>query len=123
MNLRDEDGIPGSHLIKERETDYRKGKLSGFCKKFDDIQLLILDEMGYVPFSKEGAEILFRLIIEFSEKKSLIFTSNLEFDQWNRIFIDSRLTAALVNQLIHHAYIITYTGKSYRLINALSLIN
>ncbi|SDI46138.1 IstB-like ATP binding protein, partial [Planococcus glaciei] len=89
----------------------------------DDIQLLILDEMGYVPFSKEGAEILFQLITEFYEKKSLIVTSNLEFSQWNRIFIDSRLTAALVDRLIHHAHIITYTGESYRLTNALSRIN
>jgi len=92
-------------------------------RKFDDVQLLILDEMGYVPFSKEGAEILFQLITEFYEKKSLIVTSNLEFSQWNRIFIDSRLTAALVDRLIHHAHIITYSGESYRLTNALSRIN
>lgn len=112
-----------SHLVEELETAYRNGKLSAFRKKFDDIQLLILDEMGYVPFSKEGAEILFQLITEFYEKKSLIVTSNLEFSQWNRIFIDSRLTAALVDRLIHHAHIITYTGESYRLTNALSRIN
>ena len=112
-----------SHLVEELETAYRNGKLSAFRKRFDDIQLLILDEMGYVPFSKEGAEILFQLITEFYEKKSLIVTSNLEFSQWNRIFIDSRLTAALVDRLIHHAHIITYTGESYRLTNALSRIN
>jgi DNA replication protein DnaC len=76
--------------------------------------------MGYVPFSKEGAEFLFQLITEFYEKKSLIVTSNLEFSQWNRIFTDSRLTAALVDRLIHHAHIITYVGESYRLANALS---
>lgn len=112
-----------SDLVEELETAYRNGKLSAFRKKFDDVQLLILDEMGYVPFSKEGAEILFQLITEFYEKKSLIVTSNLEFSQWNRIFIDSRLTAALVDRLIHHAHIITYTGESYRLTNALSRIN
>lgn len=112
-----------SHLVEELETAYRNGKLSAFRKKFDDIQLLILDEMGYVPFSKEGAEILFQLITEFYEKKSLIVTSNLEFSQWNRIFVDSRLTAALVDRLIHHAHIITYTGESYRLTNALSRTN
>lgn len=112
-----------SHLVEELESAYRNGKLSAFRKKFDDIQLLILDEMGYVPFSKEGAEILFQLITEFYEKKSLIVTSNLEFSQWNRIFVDSRLTAALVDRLIHHAHIITYTGESYRLTNALSRTN
>jgi len=108
---------------EELETAHRNGKLSAFRKKFDDVQLLILDEMGYVPFSKEGAEILFQLITEFYEKKSLIVTSNLEFSQWNRIFTDSRLTAALVDRLIHHAHIITYIGESYRLTNALSRIN
>ncbi|WP_422123941.1 ATP-binding protein [Planococcus sp. X10-3] len=101
-----------SHLVEELETAYRNGKLSAFRKKFDNIQLLILDEMGYVPFSKEGAEVLFQLITEFYEKKSLIVTSNLEFSQWNRIFVDSRLTAALMDRLIHHAHIITYTGES-----------
>lgn len=112
-----------SHLVEELENAHRNGKLSAFRKKFVDVQLLILDEMGYVPFSKEGAEILFQLITEFYEKKSLIVTSNLEFSQWNRIFIDSRLTAALVDRLIHHAHIITYSGESYRLTNALSRIN
>ncbi|WP_026559750.1 ATP-binding protein, partial [Bacillus sp. J37] len=80
----------------------------------------ILDEMGYLPFSKEGSELLFQLISEFYEQKSLIITSNLEFSQWNRIFTDSRLTAALVDRLIHHAHIISYQGESYRLTNALS---
>ncbi|MBV6682348.1 IS21-like element helper ATPase IstB [Bacillus sp. JRC01] len=111
-----------SHLVEELEAAYHNGKLRAFRKKFDDIQLLVLDEMGYVPFSKEGAEILFQLITEFYEKKSLIVTSNLEFSQWNRIFIDSRLTAALVDRLIHHAHVITYTGESYRLTNALSRV-
>jgi DNA replication protein DnaC len=72
---------------------------------------------------RNQAEILLQLITEFYEKKSLIITSNLEFSQWNRIFIDSRLTAALVDRLIHHAHIITYSGESYRLTNALSRIN
>lgn len=112
-----------AHLVEELETAHRHGKLSAFRKKFDSIQLLILDEMGYVPFSKEGAEFLFQLITEFYEKKSLIVTSNLEFSQWNRIFTDSRLTAALVDRLIHHAHIITYVGESYRLANALSRSN
>ncbi|MGD6901108.1 ATP-binding protein, partial [Bacillus infantis] len=53
-------------------------------------------------------------------QKSLILTSNLEFSQWNRIFSDSRLTAALVDRLIHHAHIISFHGESYRLSNALS---
>ncbi len=81
---------------------------------------MILDEMGYLPFGKEGTELLFQIITECYERKSLIITSNLEFSQWNRIFSDSRLTAALMNRLIHHAHVISYTGQSFRLTNALS---
>ena len=84
------------------------------------MDLVILDEMGYLRFSKEGGELLFQLISEFYEQKSLIITSNLEFSQWNRIFTDSRLTAALVDRLIHHAHILSFHGESYRLANALS---
>ena len=76
--------------------------------------------MGYIPFSKGGAELLFQLITDWYEQKSLIITSNLEFSQWNRIFTDSRLTAALVDRVIHHAHILSFTGDSYRVTNALS---
>lgn len=87
-------------------------------KKFDKTRLIILDEMGYVPFTKEGSELLFQLISEWYETKSVIITSNLEFSSWNKVFIDPRLTAALVDRLIHHAHILSFTGESYRLKNA-----
>lgn len=75
-------------------------RLSVFRKRFEKVDLVILDEMGYLPFSKEGAELLFQIISDFYEQKSIIITSNLEFSQWNKIFTDSRLTAALVDRLI-----------------------
>lgn len=92
-------------------------------KRFDKVKLIILDEMGYVPFTKEGAELLFQLISDWYETKSVIITSNLEFSQWNKVFIDPRLTAALVDRLIHHAHILSFTGESFRLKNALSKQN
>ena len=109
-----------SHLVEELEQAMLTGKLKQFRSKLEKVDLMILDEMGYLPFGKEGAELLFQIISEFYEQKSLIITSNLEFSQWNRIFSDSRLTAALVDRLIHHAHIISYTGQSFRLTNALS---
>jgi len=109
-----------SHLVEQLEHALRQDKLVSFRKKFEKVDLIILDEMGYLPFSKEGSELLFQLIAEWYEQKSLIITSNLEFSQWNRIFIDSRLTAALVDRLIHHAHVLSFTGESYRLSNALS---
>ena len=83
-------------------------------------ELDILHELGYVQFSKAGSELLFQLISDWYETKSIIITSNLEFSQWSKVFIDPRLTAALVDRLIHHAHIVSFTGESYRLKNALS---
>ncbi|SFL37743.1 IstB-like ATP binding protein [Gracilibacillus orientalis] len=82
--------------------------------------MIILDEMGYVPFSKDGAELLFQLISDWYEQCSLMITSNLEFSQWNRIFEDARLTAALVDRVIHHTHILSFTGDCYRVKHALS---
>jgi len=97
-----------------------EGRYQLFRNRFNKVDLIILDEMGYVPFSKDGAELLFQLISDWYEQKSLIITSNLEFSQWNKIFVDARLTAALVDRVIHHAHILSFTGDSYRLKHALS---
>lgn len=109
-----------SDLVEQLERALKQDKLDTFRRKFEKVEVVILDEMGYLPFSKEGSELLFQLIADWYEQKSLIITSNLEFSQWNRIFTDSRLTAALVDRLIHHAHILSFTGESYRLSNALS---
>ncbi|MYL21653.1 AAA family ATPase [Halobacillus litoralis] len=112
-----------SDLVDILERMWREGKLQQFRNRFKKVDLIILDEMGYIPFSKEGAELLFQLITDWYEQKSLIITSNLEFSQWNRIFVDSRLTAALVDRVIHHAHVLTFSGDSYRVSHALSRQN
>lgn len=109
-----------SDLAEALERAWREGKLVQFRSRFKSVDLIILDEMGYVPFNKEGAELLFQLISDWYEQKSLIITFNLEFSQWNRVFSDSRLTAALVDRVIHHAHIWNFTGDSFRVTNALS---
>src|SRR5699024_6885702 len=109
-----------SDLVIELEKHWRNHTLELFKKRFGKVKCIILDEMGYVPFTKDGSELLFQLISDWYETKSVIITSNLEFSQWNRVFVDPRLTAALVDRLIHHAHILSFTGESYRLKNALS---
>ena len=109
-----------SDLVEELERQWRNNTLEAFKHRFDKVKLVILDEMGYVPFTKEGAELLFQLISDWYETKSIILTSNLEFSQWNKVFIDTRLTAALVDRLIHHAHILSFTGESFRRKHALS---
>lgn len=109
-----------SDLVLALEKAWQDKQLDRFKKRFSRVKLIILDEMGYVPFTKNGSELLFQLISDWYEQKSIIITSNLEFSSWNKVFIDPRLTSALVDRLIHHAHVLSFTGESYRLKHALS---
>lgn len=109
-------------LVEQLEEALKAGTLQRLKRQIEKCQLLILDEVGYVPFQKQGAELLFHIIADCYEQKSVIVTSNLEFGQWNRVFGDNRLTSALVDRLVHHAHIVAFTGESYRLKNALSSV-
>jgi len=93
----------------------QKGTLVNFLATLKRVELLVIDEIGFVPLHKEAAELLFQVISDCYERKSLIITSNLEFSQWNTVFGDNRLTAALVDRLIHHSHILIFSGESYRL--------
>ena len=84
-------------------------------QSYGDLELIVVDEIGFVPLHKDAAELLFQVISDCYERKSLIITSNLEFSQWNTVFGDNRLTAALVDRLIHHSHIVIFSGESYRL--------
>lgn len=77
--------------------------------------LLILDELGYVPFSKTGAELLFEIISQRYERGSLIVTSNLPFEEWTSVLESERLTGALLDRLTHRVHILPIEGESYRL--------
>ncbi|HDI6354068.1 TPA: IS21-like element helper ATPase IstB, partial [Escherichia coli] len=107
-------------LVALLQEKHANGALMRFQKELADCELLILDEVGFVPFHQTGAELLFHVISACYERNSVIVTSNLEFGQWNTVFGDTRLTAALVDRLVHHAHILAFTGESYRLRHALS---
>ena len=93
----------------------QKKSLTAFLETLKKVDLMVLDEVGFVPLHQEASELLFQVISDCYEQKSLIITSNLEFRQWNTIFGDNRLTAALVDRLIHHSHIVVFSGDSYRL--------
>lgn len=93
----------------------QKGTINNFLSTFKRVELMVIDEIGFVPLHKDAAELLFQVISDCYERKSLIITSNLEFSQWNTVFGDNRLTAALVDRLIHHSHILIFSGESYRL--------
>ena len=78
-------------------------------------KLLIIDELGYVPFSQTGAELLFEVFSQRYERGSTLVTSNLPFDEWTGVFASERLTGALLDRLTHHVHILELNGDSYRL--------
>ena len=78
-------------------------------------ELLIVDELGFVPLSKTGAELLLELIGQRYERGATIVTSNLPFDEWTATFGEERLTGALLDRLTHHVHILEMNGRSYRL--------
>lgn len=100
-----------NHLIEAKGN----GSLKYFFKKLEKLDLLICDEWGYIPFEKEGAQLLFQVISDCYEKKSVIITTNLEFSKWNGIFYDEKLTSAIIDRLIHHSHLLVFSGPSYRL--------
>lgn len=110
-------------LVAILQDKHQTGTLARFQKELTACDLLILDEVGFVPFHQTGAELLFHVISACYEHNSVMVTSNLEFGQWNSVFGDTRLTAALVDRLVHHAHILAFTGESFRLRNALSTIS
>ena len=98
----------------------RQGTLSLFMKQFDKLDLLICDEWGYVPIDSDGSKLLFQVVSECYERKSLIITTNLEFARWNDIFADTKITAALLDRIIHHSHLLDFTHRdSRRLLDAL----
>lgn len=106
-----------ANLLLERNN---KGTLNSFLENLKRVELIVVDEIGFVPLHKESAELLFQVISDCYERRSLIITSNLEFSQWNTVFGDNRLTAALIDRLIHHSHIVIFSGESYRLTQSMN---
>lgn len=98
-------------LIEARDEKY----LRRFQKQLAAHELLIIDELGYVPLSKSGAELLFETISQRYERASTLITSNLPFDEWTEIFGSERLTGALLDRITHHVHILEMNADSYRL--------
>ena len=100
------------HELLEARDEKRLLRLQ---KQLAGYQLLIVDELGYVPLSPSGAELLFEVFSRRYERGSVIVTSNLPFDEWTSVFGSERLTGALLDRLTHHVHILEMNGESYRL--------
>ena len=89
-------------------------RLSRFIKPFTRLDLVVLDELGFLPFSKEGGQVLFELCSELHERVSIIITTNLRFADWNGIFADEIMTTSLLDRLTSKGHILEFVGESYR---------
>ena len=104
-----------SALVNELMVARDEMRLLNLQKRLARLKLLIIDELGFVPLSRTGAELLFEVFSQRYERGSILVTTNLPFDEWTEMFGSERLTGALLDRLTHHVHIIEMNGDSYRL--------
>lgn len=106
--------IKFSNLIAQLNKANKEGRLNERIKHYCKYRVLIIDELGYIPITKEETLMFFRLINERYEKKSTIVTTNADFKYWGDIFSDNTLASAILDRLLHHCNVINIVGRSYR---------
>jgi DNA replication protein DnaC len=107
--------ITAAALVHELTEARDEKRLLRLQRQVAGYKLLIIDELGYVPLSQTGAELLFEVFSQRYERGSTVVTSNLPFDEWTGVFASERLTGALLDRLTHHVHILEMNGDSYRL--------
>lgn len=107
--------ILSNDLVNKLLKAQAKGTLERAIKKYAKYDVLIIDEMGYLPFSRDGAILLFQLINARYEKNSTLITTNIPLSQWSDFLQDKKLTNALIDRLVHHSKVIPIMGDSYRM--------
>jgi DNA replication protein DnaC len=106
--------VTAADLVLRLEQAQKQYQLEKVLNQLDKTDLLICDELGYLSFSKSGAELLFQVFTDRYERRSLLLTSNLPFSEWNQMFQGERMTAALLDRLTHRCSIFEMNGESFR---------
>lgn len=106
-------------LVMQLRRAKDEGRLDKELASIAKNQLLVVDEFGYLPIDDEGARLLFQVIADGYEKRSLVLTTNLEFKRWGMVFGDENMAAAVIDRLVHHGRLLQFRGQSYRVKNAL----
>ena len=106
-------------LVRLLSLSAKNGRLDKLIRDLQKIDLLILDEWGYVPVDREGARLLFQIVADSYESKSVVITTNLEFSRWGVVLADENMAAAMIDRLVHHGHLLAFEGQSYRVEHAL----
>ena len=106
--------VPAYRLVQDMLAAKRDLDLPRMLRKLDNFDLLIIDDLGYLPQGAEESEVLFTLIAERYERRSLGITSNLVFSEWEKIFANPMATAAAIDRIVHHSVILEFDMPSYR---------
>lgn len=106
-------------LVNRLAEAKKGGELSGFLRQLNKLDLLICDEWGYVPLEREGAQLLFQVVSDCYERRSIIITTNHPFSSWVTVFYDEQMTAAIIDRLVHYGYLIIFDGPSNRVRDSL----
>lgn len=117
-------GIPArffttASLVMQLRRAKEEGRLDKELALIAKNQLLVIDEFGYLPIDSEGARLLFQVIADGYEKRSLVLTTNLEFKRWGTVFGDDNMAAAVIDRIVHHGRLLQFRGQSYRVKHAL----
>lgn len=102
-------------LVNQLSEAKKAGTLGALLRKINKASVIVLDEWGYVPYDRTGAQLLFDYLSEIHENKSVILNTNLEFSRWVNVLYDEQMTAALVGRLMHHCYLLLFPGENNRI--------
>ena len=102
-------------LVNRLSEAKKGGTLAAFMKQLAKAELLICDEWGYVPLDRTGAQLLFEVISECYERKTLIINTNIEFSRWVNVFYDEQMTGAILDRVLHHCHLLLFPGQSNRI--------
>lgn len=102
-------------LVNKLSEAKKSGTLTALMKKISRADILIFDEWGYVPLDRTGAQLLFEVISECYERKTLIINTNIEFSRWVNVFYDEQMTGAIIDRVLHHCHLLLFPGPSNRM--------